>query len=49
MKSFILIQLFILATWLYWVNTNKPSKACSDYLLIGRTFEHCITDKRVHE
>lgn len=24
----------------------KPANYCSDYLLLGRTYEQCLTDKR---
>lgn len=31
------------------VTFQEEPKACSDYLLIGRTFDKCITDKRTNE
>lgn len=45
----ILIILMIIAVNALTAYFYKPSEACSDYLLIGRTYDQCITDKRVHE
>lgn len=45
----LLITLMIIAINAVTAYFYKPSEACSDYLLIGRTYDQCITDKRVHE
>lgn len=45
----ILITLMIIAVNAMTAYFYKPNEACSDYLLIGRTYETCLTDKRIHE
>lgn len=50
MKSAILIAVSLIIASLIAKEVTKPeASACSDYQIIGRTFDHCITDKRANE
>jgi hypothetical protein len=49
--TYIVIGFIISVIVINYINNIyfKPKSACSDYLLLGYTFDQCITDKRVFE
>ena len=49
MRELYLIVSLMVAMVLFNLATESRTKACSDYYLLGRTYEKCITDKRVRE
>lgn len=50
MRNVIIVALLVIvASLIAREVTNPVASACSDYLVIGRTFEKCITDKNIHE
>lgn len=44
--AYLILSLIVAAVLWSYITKNDVTKSCSDYLLIGRTYDQCITDKR---
>jgi YbbR domain-containing protein len=45
--AYLILSLIVAAVLWNYVTESDTAKSCSDYLLLGRTYDECITDKKV--